>query len=79
MKILAVDDKPINNKVIELDIEEYLENQGIDNYTFIEKSNGQEALKIIIEEHHKGQFMIKNKGDGVSALITIPINNLEPI
>lgn len=35
--------------------------------------------KIIIEEHHKGQFIIQNKENGVCALITIPIDNLQPI
>jgi CheY-like chemotaxis protein len=57
MKILAVDDKPINNKVIELDVEEYLEDNDIEDYSFVEKSNGQEALAIIIENEIDIVFM----------------------
>ena len=57
MKILAVDDKPINNKVIELDIEEYLEDNGIEDYSFVEKSNGQEALSTVIEDEIDIVFM----------------------
>jgi CheY-like chemotaxis protein len=57
MKILAVDDKPINNKVIELDIEEYLEDNDIEDYSFVEKSNGQEALAVVIEEEIDIVFM----------------------
>jgi len=57
MKILAVDDKPINNKVIELDIEEYLEDNNIKEYSFAEKSNGQEALAIVIEDEIDIVFM----------------------
>lgn len=57
MKILAVDDKPINNKVIELDIEEYLEDNGLKDYSFVEKSNGQEALAIVIEDEIDIVFM----------------------
>jgi CheY-like chemotaxis protein len=50
MRILAVDDKPINNKVIELDVEEYLEAKGVQEYYFIERSSGLEAISVIQED-----------------------------
>lgn len=46
MTILAVDDKQINNKVIELDIEEYMEDNGISVYSFMEVGSGHEAIEI---------------------------------
>lgn len=47
MKILAVDDKQINNKVIELDVEEYMDDKNIQNYSFYELGSGEDSLKLI--------------------------------
>ncbi|RLA84191.1 MAG: hypothetical protein DRG78_02160 [Epsilonproteobacteria bacterium] len=46
MIILAVDDKQINNKVIELDVEEYMEDNNIKKYKFVEIGSGKEAIEI---------------------------------
>ncbi len=46
MIILAVDDKQINNKVIELDVEEYMEDNNIKKYKFIEIGSGREAIEL---------------------------------
>ncbi len=51
MTILAVDDKQINNKVIELDVEEYMEDNGVSLYTFYEVGNGQEAITLTEKEN----------------------------
>jgi len=50
MKILAVDDKPINNKVIELDVEEYCEDNNLEIEQFILKCSGAEAINTIVEQ-----------------------------
>ncbi|MEA3354223.1 MAG: response regulator [Campylobacterota bacterium] len=46
MVILAVDDKQINNKVIELDIEEYMGNKNFNEYHFMEVGTGGEAISL---------------------------------
>ncbi|MEA3289277.1 MAG: response regulator [Campylobacterota bacterium] len=51
MIILAVDDKQINNKVIELDIEEYMDRKNFSEYTFMEVGSGEEAIKATKQFH----------------------------
>lgn len=70
MKILAVDDKPINNKVIELDTQEYFKSIGKEDCTFIEKSNAKDALTIIIEDQIDIVFMdiVMPITDGIEAV-----------
>ncbi len=46
MIIVAVDDKQINNKVIELDIQEYMEDKNIFAYKFIEVGSGEDAIEL---------------------------------
>jgi two-component system, OmpR family, alkaline phosphatase synthesis response regulator PhoP len=45
--ILNVDDKPMNHEVIKLDIEEYMEDHDIDEYTIHKANDGFEAIKMI--------------------------------
>lgn len=46
MIIVAVDDRQINNKVIELDVQEYMDDKNIVDYKFIEVGSGQDAIEL---------------------------------
>ena len=46
MIILGVDDKPINNQVIALDLEEYFEEKGVE-FNFLDLDNGEKCLDYV--------------------------------
>ncbi len=56
MTILAVDDKPINNKVIEMDIKEYLN-------TTSNKSHKHIHAKVFLEEHTSIDYILDDLED----------------
>jgi CheY-like chemotaxis protein len=56
MNILAVDDKPINNNVIELDLEEYFEDRDLE-FEFTSTDGGEKAIELIKSNNFDIIFM----------------------
>lgn len=81
MVVLAVDDKPINNKVIELDVEEYCEDRGID-FEFHQVDSGAKALEFLksweVDIVFMDLMMPKMSGDEVTVKIREMENIVQP-